>query len=109
VAAMAMRRILVDRARHKASLKAGAKVEHLSIEDMELSATTPDERVLLIDEALTHLEGDDPELARIVTLKFFGGVTNREIAENFGVVERTIERQWAYAKAYLLKKIQFAE
>ena len=109
VAAMAMRRILVDRARHKSSLKAGSKAEHLNIEDLELSATAPDERILLIDEALTRLEIEDPEHARIVTLKFFGGFTNREIAENLGVAERTIERQWAYARAYLFKMIQSAE
>jgi len=105
VAARAMRRILVDRARHKASLKGGSKAKRLNIEDMDLTAPEPDERILIIDEALTRLEIENPEQARIVTLKFFGGFTNREIADAYGVTERTIERQWAYAKACLLKLI----
>jgi RNA polymerase sigma factor (TIGR02999 family) len=105
VAAQAMRRILVDRARHKSSLKGGSRAEHLNIEDMDLCATEPDERILLIDEALSRLEINDPESAKVVTLKFFGGFTNREIAENLGVSERTIERQWSYAKASLLDMI----
>jgi RNA polymerase sigma factor (TIGR02999 family) len=108
VAARAMRRILVDRARHKASLKGGSRAKHLNIEGLDFSAPEPDERILIIDEALTRLEIEDPDHARIVTLKFFGGFTNREIAETYGVTERTIERQWAYAKACLLKLIQSA-
>jgi RNA polymerase sigma factor (TIGR02999 family) len=105
VAAQAMRRILVDRARHKSSVKGGSRAEHLNIEDMDVCATEPDERILLIDEALSRLEINDPESAKVVTLKFFGGFTNREIAENLGVSERTIERQWSYAKASLLDMI----
>jgi RNA polymerase sigma factor (TIGR02999 family) len=108
VAARAMRRILVDRARHKASLKGGARAKHVNIDGMDITAPEPDERILIIDEALTRLEIEDPDHAHIVTLKFFGGFTNREIAETEGVTERTIERQWAYAKACLLKLIESA-
>ncbi len=54
------------------------------------------------------MESEDPDHARIVTLKFFGGFTNRQIADTYGVTERTIERQWAYAKACLLRLIQSA-
>jgi RNA polymerase sigma factor (TIGR02999 family) len=106
VAALAMRRILVDRARHKASLKGGGDFERIDIEDLELVETTPDDRILMIDEALTRLEESDPESARIVTMKFFGGFTNREIAENLGISERTVERQWAYARNSLFRMIQ---
>lgn len=106
VAALAMRRILVDRARHKSSLKGGANAERLNIEDLDLYAAAPDDRILMIDEALTRLERDDPESARIVTLKFFGGFTNREIAETLDVAERTVERQWAYARTCLFRMIQ---
>lgn len=101
-AAQAMRRILVDRARTKSSLRHGANCQHLELDDDQLAATTPDDRVLLVDEALDRLESTDPESARIITLKFFGGFTNREIAELLGVTERTVERQWAYARACLL-------
>jgi len=105
VAAQAMRRILVDRARHKSSLKGGSRAKQLDIEDMDVCADEPDARILLIDEALSRLEIDDPESAKIVTLKFFGGFTNRQIAEIQGVTERSIERHWAYAKACLLEMI----
>ena len=105
MAALAMRRILVDRIRRKSALKYGGGVEHLNADDLDLCETTPDERILMLDEALNNLESVDPESTRIVTLKFFGGFTNREIAETLGVTERTIERQWAYAKACLLEMI----
>jgi RNA polymerase sigma factor (TIGR02999 family) len=108
VAALAMRRILVDRARHKSTLKSGSRAKRLDIDQLELCVAAPDERILLIDEALTRLESDDPESAQIVTLKFFGGFTNKEIAEALGVVERTVERHWAYAKACLLAQIKKA-
>jgi RNA polymerase sigma factor (TIGR02999 family) len=106
VAALAMRRILVDRARHKASLKCGGKAERVNIEDLELCETASDDRILLIDDALSRLEYEDPESARIVTLKFFGGFTNKEIAGTLGVAERTVERRWAYARVCLFRLIQ---
>ena len=65
--------------------------------------------MLRIDDNLKKLEQQDPESARVVILKFFGGLTNREAAESLGVTERTIERQWAYARSTLLKMIQSQE
>ncbi len=59
-----------------------------------------------MDEALEQLQAQDAEKARIVVLKFFGGLTNQEVAENLGVTERTVERQWAYAKARLFQRIR---
>jgi RNA polymerase sigma factor (TIGR02999 family) len=109
VAALAMRRILVDRARQKASIKRGEGLERLNIDDLELCEAAPDDRILMIDEALNRLEKNDPESARIVTLKFFGGFTNREIAETLEVSERTVERQWAYARVSLFRMIQAGE
>ena len=104
-AAEAMRRILVDRARHKSALKCGGGQQRLDIEGLNLAATSPDDKVLLIDEALERLRVEDPEKARIVTLKFFGGLTNQEIAEHLKIGERTVERQWAFAKAWLVRTI----
>jgi RNA polymerase sigma factor (TIGR02999 family) len=106
VAALAMRQILVERVRHKASLKGGGGFERLNIDDLELSEATPDDRILMIDEALNRLEETDSESARIVMFKFFGGFTNSEIAETLGVSERTVERQWAYARVSLLGMIR---
>jgi RNA polymerase sigma factor (TIGR02999 family) len=105
VAAQAMRRILVDRARQKASVKYRGGVAQLNIEDIEVEAARPDDRILMIDEALARLEEQDSESARITTLKFFGGFTNREIAKIDGVTERTVERQGAYAKMCLFELI----
>lgn len=105
-AALAMRRILVDRARNKLSLKRGAGGERVSLEDIDLAATTPDDRVVLVDQCLDQLEKEDPESARVITLKFFGGLTNREVANILGLTERSVERQWAYAKACLLSLVQ---
>ncbi|HXR07123.1 MAG TPA: ECF-type sigma factor, partial [Candidatus Acidoferrum sp.] len=105
-AAQAMRRILVDRARHKSSIKCGGGQDRLNVEDLDLAAATPDDKILLIDDALARLEAEDPESARVITLKFFGGLTNKEVAKTLGVTERTVEREWAYAKACLYQMIQ---
>ncbi|HSI07616.1 MAG: ECF-type sigma factor [Rariglobus sp.] len=105
-AAQAMRHILVDLSRQKASLKRGSRPERLNIDDVDLAAATPDDRILLVDEALARLEADDPDSARLVTLKFFGGFTTPEIAQMEGLGERTVERQWAYAKGALFRLIQ---
>lgn len=105
-AALAMRRILVDRARAKASQKRGSRRETLDIHALDVADTPLDERVLLVDEMLDRLESEDPESARVISLKFFGGLTNREIASMDGIAERTVERQWAFAKARLFQMIR---
>jgi len=102
-AAQAMRQILVDRARQKLSLKGGASAKRVSIDDIDLPHADVDDRVLLVDEALSRLEKEDPESARVVTLKFFGGLTNKEVAGILGVTERSVERQWAYARTCLFE------
>ena len=105
-AAEAMRRILVENARRKARLKRGGGQERLNIDDLELAATPPDDKVLLIDEALERLQAEDPDTARVVVLKFFGGLTNQEVATSLGVTERTVERDWAFARAWLFRAIR---
>jgi DNA-directed RNA polymerase specialized sigma24 family protein len=60
---------------------------------------------LLVDEALARLKVEDPELERIVVLKFFGGLSNEEIAEAVELSKRTLDRQWAYARAWLFRYI----
>lgn len=105
-AAQAMRHILVDRARSKASLKRGKNAELLDIHDFDVADTSIDERVLLVDEMMSRLEQEDPDSVRVISLKFFGGLTNKEIATVDGVTERTVERHWAYAKAKLFQMIR---
>lgn len=106
VAALEMRRILVENARRKSCLKRGPDMQRIDIEGLDLAETQPDDRILLIDDMLQRLEMEDPDSARIITLKFFGGLTNREIAEMEGVTERTIERQWAFARTRLFEMIR---
>lgn len=108
-AAQTMRRILIERARRKMSAKRGERAEHVSIEDVDIAQTLPDERVLLIDEALERLQKKDAELAQVVILKFFGGLTNLEVAETLGVTERTVQNKWVFAKAWLLENIREAD
>ena len=110
-AALAMRRILIENARRKSRLKHGGHLERIDdageIDGIEIEAPVPltDERLLVIDEALQQMEATDPEKARVVTLKFFGGLTHQEVAETLGVTERTVERHWAFAKAWLYQTI----
>jgi RNA polymerase sigma factor (TIGR02999 family) len=105
-AAEAMRRILIERARRKLSLKRGQRPDYVSIQDVDVAQTLPDERILLVDEALARLRAKDAELARVVVLKFFGGLTNAEIAEMMEITERTVHNKWSFAKAWLLKNIR---
>lgn len=105
-AAQVMRCILVDRARGKATMKHGENARPVDIHDLALAVPTMDERVLLVDEVLDRLERENPDNARVIILKFFGGLTNKEIATLDGVTERTVERRWTYAKARLFQMIQ---
>ena len=100
-----MRRILIDNARRKSRLKRGGGQARLSLEGLELSAATPDDKILLVNEVLEQFQKVDREKAHIVVLKYFGGLTKHEVAEGLGVTERTVERHWAYARAWLYQNI----
>lgn len=105
-AAVAMRRILIDRARQKATLKRAGGWQRLDIADLDLASTSPDERTLWIDESLRRLEEEDPEGAEVVMLKFFTGLSNKDTARTLGVSEATVERRWAFAKIQLFEMIR---
>jgi RNA polymerase sigma factor (TIGR02999 family) len=105
-AANAMRRILVDNARRKARLKRGGGQMRVDLDEVDLAAPAPGDEVLQIHEALTRLEQEDPQQAKIVELKFFGGLTNQEVAEILGIGERSVYRQWFCAKAHLLRLVR---
>jgi len=107
-AAEAMRRILVEHARRKARQKHGGGQERLNILDLDLAEAAPDEKILLVDEALESLERSHPERARVVVMKFFGGMTNREVADALDISERSVDRHWVCAKAWLFQKLQEA-
>lgn len=105
-AAEAMRRILIEHARRKARLKCGGGQERLNIENLELSEAAPDEKMLMVNEALEILEKEHPERGRVVVLKYFGGMTNKEVAEILDIGERSVVRHWICAKAWLFHKIR---
>jgi RNA polymerase sigma factor (TIGR02999 family) len=105
-ASEAMRRILIEHARRKAAVKHGGDQERVDLAEADLAGPTPDERLLLINEALVQLEVEYPERARIVVLKYFGGLTNKEVAETLGVGERTVDRHWMCARNWLFRKLQ---
>lgn len=105
-AAEAMRRILIERARRKSRLKRGSGQALLDIADLDVIAAMPDDKILLVDEALEQLKLEDPEKSKIVMLKFFAGLTNEQVAEIMNVNERTVRRQWEFAKAWLFDRIR---
>jgi len=104
-AAEAMRRILVENARRKQSLKGGGGLQRADLEGLELPADSPVPSaaldLLALDEALAALERDEPRKAEVVKLRFFAGLTNDQAAEALGVSSATAENDWAYARAWL--------
>ena len=104
-AAEAMRRILVEHARRKSRLKHGGGQQRVNIEELDLAQAAPDEKLLLVDDALDQLERIYPERARIVVMKYFGGMTNKEVAETLGIGERSVDRHWVCAKTWLYQKL----
>ena len=107
-AAEAMRRILVERARHKRTLKRGAGAERLDLSNIEVAIETDDERLLLVNEALEKLAAHDPQAAQLVKLRFFAGLTGEQAAQALGIAQRSATRMWAYARAWLFREIQTA-
>jgi RNA polymerase sigma factor (TIGR02999 family) len=100
-AAEAMRRILVENARRKGSRKRGGGRARADLDVSELAAPELHEDVLALDEALDQLAAADPEAARLVQLRYFAGLTLSEAAQVLGVSPRTVDRLWAYARAWL--------
>jgi RNA polymerase sigma factor (TIGR02999 family) len=100
-AAEAMRRILVENARRKKSVKGGGAMKRVDFENMPgIFDSSPDD-LLAVDEALTKLEDDDPEAAAVAKLRLFSGLTIDETASSLGVHRATAFRHWAYARAFL--------
>ena len=105
-AAEAMRHILVDRARSKAAVRHGGGLERINLDNVIVATETTDENILLVNEALEKLTAHNGETAELVKLRFFTGMTFTQAAEVLGVSERTAERTWAYARAWLFREIK---
>lgn len=104
-AAEAMRRILVDRARHDASQKHGGGLMRHDVEAAQIAAPATQFDLLALDEALAALARSEPRLARLVELRYFAGLTLKQAAEVIGVSPRTADADWAYAKAFLFAEL----
>jgi RNA polymerase sigma factor (TIGR02999 family) len=106
-AAEAMRRILVDAARQRLAAKRGGGQEAVPLkDDLPVPAPMTDDRLLAVHEVLDELEKEDEMEARIVKLRFFGGLTHEEIAALLEISERTVERHWALAKLWLYRALK---
>jgi len=100
-AAEAIRRILVDQARRRLSLRRGGDLQRLPIEDLEIEAPEPSADLLAVHEALDRFQDVDPTAAQIVKLRYFAGLTIPQAAEALGISASTADRSWAYARAWL--------
>lgn len=105
-AARAMRTILIDAARARSQLKAGGDMQRVSMTDPAVDGVEVDPaRAIQLDAALKLLEADDARAARVVELHYFAGLTLEQIAELLGVVRRTVDRDWRYARAFLMTHV----
>lgn len=107
-AAEAMRRILVDHARRKATGKRGGGWERLNLDQVEIAADADDDTLLLVNESLEKLAREEPKAAEIVKLRFFAGLTLEEAGQVLGFTERTAKRHWAFARAWLYDAMKTA-
>jgi RNA polymerase sigma factor (TIGR02999 family) len=105
-AAEAIRRILVERARHRNSQKAGGDRARLDFSDIDLAIFGPDDEVLALNEALEKLAAQNKRKAEVVKLRFFAGLTNKQTAEALGISISTAENDWAYARSWLRLAIE---
>lgn len=105
-AAEAMRRILVEKARHKHRLRHGGALQRVDFTDLDVAIAEDDNAVLAVSEALDRLSKLDPVAAELIKLRFFGGLANVEAARILGLSERTAKRAWSYARAWLFDELK---
>jgi RNA polymerase sigma factor (TIGR02999 family) len=105
LSSVAMRHILVDRARARATLKRGGARRRVTLDDATITVDDCAEMLLALDEALERLAAVEPRLAKVVEYRFFGGLSEREIAEALGITERTVERDWVKARMLLRRAL----
>jgi RNA polymerase sigma factor (TIGR02999 family) len=104
VAATAMRRILIDNARRRDAEKRGGDRQRQPLDN--IAAPAPDAELLALDEALQRLAAQDPVKAQLVELRYFAGLTSEQTAEVLGISPSTVDRHWAYARAWLQAEVR---
>jgi RNA polymerase sigma factor (TIGR02999 family) len=105
MAAQMMRRILVDAARARGSHKRGGMAAKVNIDETAVLSPVPDQSILALDEALTAFSRVAPRQAKVVELRYFGGLTEEEIVEALKISPRTVRRDWDLARAWLLREL----
>lgn len=105
LAAQMMRRILVDAARARRSHKRGGMAPQVNIDETAVLSPTTDRSILALDEALTAFSQVAPRQAKVVELRYFGGLTEEEIVAALDISPRTVRRDWDFAKAWLLREL----
>src|SRR5947209_6154487 len=105
-AAEAMRRILIDRARHKAAARHGGDRVRVDLERVAAADEGREAELLALDDALTEFERHDPQAARLVKLRYFVGLSHQEAAEALGIGRRAADRLWALARAWLYQRLR---
>lgn len=109
LAAQMMRRILVDAARTRGASKRGGAMEKVALEEGLLAAPAKDREIVALDDALNALAKEDPRKARVVELRFFGGLGIEETGEVLGISVQTVRRDWNFAQAWLARAMRPAE
>ncbi|MFO0832298.1 MAG: ECF-type sigma factor [Phycisphaerales bacterium] len=104
-AAEAMRRILIDHARAKGAVKRGGRAPRTPLSVVDLAEESDPVQILALDEALQRLEKAEPEVAAVVRMRFFAGLSVDDTAEALGLSPRQVDRHWSYARAWLLKEV----
>lgn len=105
-AALAMRSVLVDRARAKDALKRGGPEQRrVELDDIPVAVDRPAAEILAVDRALTELESVDARSAQVVILRYYLGLTDPEISQALGVTDRTVRRDWAFARLWLQRAL----
>jgi len=104
-AAEAMRRILIDRARSKATTKRGGDLRRIDLERVSAADDGREAELLALDDALAELERHDPQAARLVKLRYFAGLSHQQAAQALGVSRRAADRLWSLARAWLYQRL----
>jgi len=105
-AAEAMRRILIDRARRKMTMRHGGGYERVVLEEQDLVAPNSDEQMLAVHEVLDKLAAEHPQQAEVVKLRYFAGMTNEETAQVLGVSVATVKNYWTFARTWIFCEIR---
>lgn len=105
-AAEAMRRVLIERARRRKSLRGGGQLQRVELDEIEIAAPLADDDLLILHEALDQLARVDPLAAELIKLRFFVGLTHEETARLLGMSRSAADRTWVFARAWLFQQIR---